>query len=217
MAFLESPRFPVNIRYGSRGGPMFNTDEVIFANGSRYVNSKWSSPLYEYDAKYSVRTRAEIQAIYDLFMASAGRFGGFRVKDLFDYTSNSDGVTAPTDTDQNIGTADNSETQFQLRKGYTAGATTLYRTIKKPVTSTVVVAVGGVSQPTGWSVDTTTGVVTFSTAPVSGAVTAGFEFDVPCHFNTDDMALIEFILHSGTSADVASIPNIPLREIRNPD
>ena len=44
--------------------------------------------------------------------------------------------------------------------------------------------------PSGWSVDTTTGVVTFSAAPAIGVeVTADFEFDVPVRLDTDHMAV----------------------------
>ena len=42
----------------------------------------------------------------------------------------------------------------------------------------------------GWSVDTTTGLVTFNTPPALGVeVTADFEFDVPVRFDTDHMAV----------------------------
>ena len=48
----------------------------------------------------------------------------------------------------------------------------------------------GVEQLSGWSVDTTTGLVTFSTSPTSGVeVTAAFEFEVPVRFDTDHMVV----------------------------
>ena len=48
------------------------------------------------------------------------------------------------------------------------------------------VAVGGVEQFSGWSVDAATGIVTFSSPPAMGAaVTAGFKFDVPVRFDSD--------------------------------
>ncbi len=57
------------------------------------------------------------------------------------------------------------------------------RTITKPVAGTVQVYLDGVEQPSGWSVDTTTGLVTFGVPPTLGVeVTAGFEFDVPVRF-----------------------------------
>ena len=48
----------------------------------------------------------------------------------------------------------------------------------------------GVEQISGWSVDTTTRLVTFSTPPALGVeITADVEFDVPVRFDTDHMAV----------------------------
>ena len=64
------------------------------------------------------------------------------------------------------------------------------RTITKPVAGTVKVYLDGIEQASGWSVDTTTGLVTFGTAPASGVeVTADFDFDVPVRFDTDHMVV----------------------------
>ena len=71
------------------------------------------------------------------------------------------------------------------------------------------VALGGVEQMSGWTVDTTTGVVTFDTAPAAGvAVTAGFAFDVPVRFDTDALDVTLDLERLG------SITSIPLLEIR---
>ena len=61
----------------------------------------------------------------------------------------------------------------------------------------------------GWSVDTATGLVTFSTGPAAGViVTADFEFDVPARFDTDQMELtIE-------TYELGSWGQIPVVEIR---
>jgi uncharacterized protein (TIGR02217 family) len=64
------------------------------------------------------------------------------------------------------------------------------RIITKPVAGSVLVFLDGVEQLAGWSVDVTTGIVTFSTAPAAGVeVAASFEFDVPARFDTDHMAV----------------------------
>jgi uncharacterized protein (TIGR02217 family) len=64
------------------------------------------------------------------------------------------------------------------------------RTITKPVAGTVKVYFDSVEQLSGWSVDTTTGLVTFSAPPALGVeITADFEFDVPARFDTDHMAV----------------------------
>jgi uncharacterized protein (TIGR02217 family) len=54
----------------------------------------------------------------------------------------------------------------------------------------VKVFLDGTLRASGWSVDTTTGIVTFGTAPTLGVeVTADFAFDVPVRFDTDHMAV----------------------------
>jgi uncharacterized protein (TIGR02217 family) len=45
-------------------------------------------------------------------------------------------------------------------------------------------------QLSGWSIDVTTGLVTFGAAPAAGVeVTADFAFDVPVRFDTDHMVV----------------------------
>ena len=64
------------------------------------------------------------------------------------------------------------------------------RAITKPVGGTVKVYLDSIEQASGWSVDTTTGLVTFDTPPALGVeVAADFEFDVPVRFDTDHMAV----------------------------
>ena len=83
------------------------------------------------------------------------------------------------------------------------------RTIAKPVAGSVTIALNGAPLASGWSVDTTTGVITFTTAPgLSVTVTAGFEFDVPVRFDTDVLDVTLDLERLG------SITSIPLLEIR---
>jgi uncharacterized protein (TIGR02217 family) len=95
-------------------------------------------------------------------------------------------IAIPAATDQQLGTGTGSLTTFALVKRYVSGAITHIRPITKPVAGTVLIALNGVNQATGWSVNTTTGIVTFTAAPANGVlVTAGFAFDVPVRFDTD--------------------------------
>lgn len=97
----------------------------------------------------------------------------------------------------------------QLTKVYASGAYSWTRTITKPVAGTVKVAKAGVLQTSGFSVDTTTGIVTFTNAPASGvAVTAGFEFDVPVRFDTDELPVVLDFERQG------SITSITMIEVR---
>jgi uncharacterized protein (TIGR02217 family) len=188
MNFLESPRFPDNISYGSKGGPEFNTTVVQVDSGYEHANINWLYPLADYDVSYGVRKRTDLYDLIKFFRVMYGRAYRFRYKDWADFKSHhGDQITqAISDIDQIIGTGDGIETVYQLIKTYDEGVFLSLRLIKKPVVGTVVIAFDGTPQPSGWTCDYTTGEITFSSAPGNGVVvTAGFEFDVPCRFTSD--------------------------------
>lgn len=115
-----------------------------------------------------------------LSAARKGRAYGFRFKDWTDYKA----------TAQALGTGDGTTKAFQLVQSYTSGVGSETRTITKPVLGTVAPYLGGIKQTSGWSINTATGVLTFTVAPAQGVdVTADFEFDVPVRFDTDSMAV----------------------------
>ena len=207
MAFHEV-RFPDNISRGARGGPERRTQIVELASGDEERNASWANSRRRYDVAYGIRRADDLAAVVAFFEARNGRLHGFRYKDWADYKSalSSQAITA---TDQQIGTGTGSLQTFQLAKRYTSGAQTWVRTIAKPIAGTVRVALGMVEQMSGWTVDTTTGVVTFTTAPAGGVIVrAGFEFDVPVRFDSDTLDVtLDF-------ERLGSITTIPLLEIR---
>lgn len=207
MSFLETPHFPEDVSRGSRGGPSYLTDVVRLAGGAEARNSRWTYPLHDYDAAFGVRKQVQLETLVAFFHVMAGRTHGFRFKDWGDYTSGSV-TTAVSATDQVLGTGDGATVAFQLVKRYTVGSMTRVRKISKPVAGTTVVALDGVPQASGWSVDTTAGLVTFTAAPGVGvSVSAGFEFDVPCRFGADrfESNWHMWKLHSGISVPLAEI------------
>ena len=207
MAFSEV-RFPDNISRNARGGPERRTQIVELASGDEERNASWANSRRRYDAAYGIRRADDLASVVAFFEARSGRLYGFRWKDWADYKSCLPAQTLAA-TDQTIGTGDGTKTEFQLTKSYTSGSQTWTRNITKPVAGTVKVAIAGAEQSTGWSVDTTTGLVTFTTAPASGAaITAGFEFDVPVRFDTDQLDVTMDIERLG------SITSIPLIEVR---
>ena len=207
MAFHEV-RFPDNISRGARGGPERRTQIVELASGDEERNASWANSRRRYDAAYGIRRADDLAAVVAFFEARNGRLYGFRWKDWGDYKSCLPSQT-PAPTDQVIGNGDGATTAFQLVKAYASGAQTWVRAITKPVAGTVVVALGGTVQTSGWTVDTTSGLVTFTTAPANGAaITAGFEFDVPVRFDTDTLDVTLDVERLG------SITSIPLIEVR---
>ena len=207
MAFHEV-RFPDNIARGARGGPERRTQIVELASGDEERNASWANSRRRYDVAYGIRRADDLAAVVAFFEARNGRLHGFRFKDWADYKSGLPSQ-APGPQDQVIGEGDGTTTVFQLVKRYSSGSQTWTRVIIKPVAGTVRIALGGVEQTSGWSVDTTTGVVSFDTTPASGvAITAGFEFDVPVRFDTDTLDVTLDLERLG------SITSIPLLEIR---
>src|SRR5690606_27702838 len=113
------------------------------------------------------------------FRARRGRARGFRFRDWTDYTAQG----------QPIGTGDGETAVFQLAKRYESGGVAVIRPLRKPVAGTVAVYLDGAAQSSGFSVDDTTGEVTFGTAPAEGvAVTVDCEFDVPVRFDSDSLS-----------------------------
>ena len=207
MAFHEI-RFPDNISRGARGGPERRTQVVELASGDEERNASWANSRRRYDVAYGIRRADDLAEVVAFFEARNGRLFGFRYKDWADYKSSLPSQVI-TPTDQQIGTGTGSLKTFPLSKRYISGAQTWVRTIAKPVAGTVRVALGLVEQMSGWTLDVTTGVVTFSTAPGIGVVVrAGFEFDVPVRFDSDSLDVTLDVEQLG------SITSIPLLEIR---
>ncbi len=207
MAFHEI-RFPDDISRGARGGPERRTQIVELASGDEERNASWANSRRRYDVAYGIRRSDDLAAVVAFFEARNGRLHGFRFKDWGDYKSCLPSQALDS-TDQAIGTGDGATTVFQLAKRYASGGQTWVRTITKPVTGTVRVALDGVEQGSGWTVDATTGLVAFDSAPAAGvAITAGFTFDVPVRFDTDALDVTLDLERLG------SITSVPLLEIR---
>ena len=208
MAFHEV-QFPVNVSQGARGGPRRKTQIVALANGDEERNASWLNSRREYDVAYGVRNADALAVVVAFFEARNGMLYGFRFKDWSDYKSCLS-LASIAGTDQLIGVGTGALTTFQLLKAYVSGAQTYSRTITKPVAGTVKIALNGGAALSGWSVDATTGIITFAAAPASGvAITAGYEFDTPVRFDTD---MIDVALKFERLGSIQSIPLIEVRK-----
>lgn len=203
MSFVEV-QFPTDISYGATGGPEWSTDVVELVNGYERRNANWSLPRYRYSVAHAVKTQQQMEALLAFFNARKGKAIGFRFKDWSDFEG----------TNEFLGYGDSLDATFQLRKAYTSGGQTVYRTIRKPVTGTVSVYVNSVLQTpnTDYTLNTTTGVITFlgSSIPYSGdSVNADFEFDVPVRFDVDRMpvSIDGFEVYSWDSAQIVEVLN----------
>ena len=198
MTFHEI-RFPDDIAYGATGGPEYLTTVVSMASGHEQRNANWSAARGKWNVASGLKHQTQLNTLIAFFRARKGRAYGFRFKDWTDYRA----------TGQAIGTGEGATKSFQLVKSYVSGAGSETRIITKPVQGTVVPYLTGIKHTSGWLMNTTTGILTFLTAPAQGvAITANFEFDVPIRFDTDSMAVtIEQI-------DLHQWSDIPIIEIR---
>ncbi|MEQ9518801.1 MAG: DUF2460 domain-containing protein [Parvibaculum sp.] len=211
MAFHEI-RFPVDVAFGSSGGPERRTEIVTLGSGHEERNTPWASSRRKYNAGYGVKSLADLYAVLSFFEARKGRLHGFRWKDRIDYSSTVPGQ-AVTPLDQVLGTGDDARVDFQLIKTYQSGLEAEVRTITKPVAGTVRISVGGVERVAGidYVLNATSGMVTFLAGHIPGGgvlVKAGYEFDVPVRFDTDALDI------NLTAFEAGDIPNVPVIEVQ---
>lgn len=203
MSFLETPRMPVTISQGAVFRYEWRRLRAQTVGGHLSHVIIWDDPLLYADVQWDQRDLDELHDdAWSWYVAVASGDYGFRVKDWGDYKSCSP-LDTPSPTDEIIGTGTGALATFQLAKAYSAGAASYSRTIRKPVTGTVRVAVAGVEKTitTQWTLDSTTGIVTFTVGniPTAGqAVTAGYEYDVPMRIESDSVSRAHSVTCYGT-------------------
>jgi uncharacterized protein (TIGR02217 family) len=195
MAFFEC-EFPRQVSFLALGGPVFSTTVNEGFSGGEQRNRNWSATRGQWTIDLHYKPQSYFDAAQAFFYNVGGQADAFRFKDHKDYSASG----------QLLGYGDGNTTTFQLVKNYSSAGRTYTRTIVKPIMSTisdfqgnalsdtVVIYVNGTVQTygTAWTIDATTGIVTFATAPAAGsppnAVTADFEFHYPVRFKDDALA-----------------------------
>lgn len=174
--FLEE-RLPIRVRYGATYEDEYKVDIVTTESGQEYRRLVNPFPVRRFTVSYVMELPKLWDEVINLYHRAYGKFAGFRVQCLDDYSTNGyEGV--PTAGDQPLLLV--SGLIYQLQKEYGAGGTALSigrpkRTIFKPVANTVKVGIWnsltGTSATNGFSVVTTTGRVTLS-ANITRSITA---------------------------------------------
>lgn len=200
VSFIDTPRFPDTVAEGATGGPAFQTTVFETHTGLEQRNIMWRLPRHKYNVALGIRDGDDMDDVREFFYKLRGRHVGFRFKDWNDYEI----------VDGNIGTGNGTTTVFNIVKKYTHGAETFERRIYKPVASTLIVKVNGVTQTltTDYTVNANTGVITFVVAPTNThPVTVTCEFDVPVRLDIDEM------MASHVGYNVEDWQSIPLIEL----
>ena len=181
MPAFHDVQFPTRISYGARGGPTFNTTVRQLRSGQESRNANWSATRRRYDVTTAIQDEADKDEFLSFFINRKGKAHGFRFKDWADYS-----IVAGQ-----IGVGDNVETQFQIIKTYNDGSYQTVRNITRPIGSTLKVYFDAVEQVSGFSLNDSTGIITFTTPPASPVViTVDCEFDTPCRFDIDELSQV---------------------------
>lgn len=192
---FDDVRLPEDIERGTVGGPNYQTSVIPLINGREQRNQEWQYPLDTYDIGYGIQSRAAMEAVYSFFHARGGMARGFRFRNWLDYVV----------TEMPVGTVLGNPLQRQLVRTYDDGVNSQLRIVTHPVESTLRVFVNMVLTEDYTLGDG--GVITFDTDPGNN-VLASFEFDVPCRFDTDTLAVKLNTYREGT------IPSIQIIELR---
>jgi hypothetical protein len=235
MATFHNTRFPLQISFGAVGGPEFFTMVSTSGGGHEQRDVKWTNARRKWDVAHGLKDQEDLDELMAFFLARQGKGYPYRFRDWIDFCSDMTnligadaGYGSPEDPDTlpPIGVLtpvtvldvdgdvpDGIEVDFQLRKTYDGGGgITVSRDVTHPVSDVdgVRIFIDAVEQdnPTDYSYDDETGIVTFTSAPgVGEVVTADFFFDVPVRFDVDAMpvSITHFDTHDWDAIDVIEL------------
>ena len=215
---FEEQRFPLDISWGSQGGPRWSTTINAATSGFEQRNINWSDVRHAWDLRYGIKHREHMLRVVAFFNAVRGKATGFRFFPPLDFRADEEpfGTAVPPD---GILTA------FQLERTYTLGSRTYIRNITKPAgvqspgalipspdgQGPLRIFLNAVEQttPVQYTLDETTGIVTFVVAPIlNDVLTWTGPFDVPVRFDVDMLNASELI------EDLFDWPEIRVVEVR---
>lgn len=178
--FLEMQLDPL-ISYGTKGGLSYST--VVVTNPSR-IETRYpqrSRGYWNFDLNLSDKTKVKMNAINSFFAAVQGRSWGWRFRNWREYQCTNEPLPAYS-----------GGTTLQLTRARILAAGGVQETviIKKPdLTLPITLTRNGVAFPTSanWTLNVTTGIVTFSADQTGNLFTWTGQHDMPARFDVDEM------------------------------
>lgn len=147
--------------YGFEGGPQFNTNIVELQNGREKRNATWAQQKHRYSGSFLNITKESYMKVKAMHLVAKGRLRAFKLIDPLDNTADN----------QAFAQGDGVEKDFQLSKTSTIAGISYTRGIYGVVfNDTFEIRVNGVVVPTGYTVDTQRGIVSFDTPPADESV-----------------------------------------------
>jgi uncharacterized protein (TIGR02217 family) len=190
-AILNNPVNGGVIDYNAiSGGPEHSTLVVTSPfSGVSQRNVNRLDPLHRYTIQTALLKQQQLNDLRAFFVCRDGMARGFLMLDMTEFWFSANGSPyTPTGTPNQFGTGNGVITQFGLYKRYSSGGVVRDRRIVKPVSGTITIYNNAVLQveSANYTLDYTTGIVTFTAAPANGnALTVTGQFFVPVRFATD--------------------------------
>lgn len=190
---LHAVRLSEGIEAGAVGGPQFKVTVNEVHGGFQYRNLEWDQSIAEWDLSFVAKENSDfMNEIVSFFYARRGPTYAFLFRDWTDYQFSS-----------NIGSGDGLTTEFQVTKTYGAGTPAPYvRKLYKP--SGITVTVDGVEN-SDYTISSS-GLITFDSAPASGVIAVSGTFDVPVRFVNEKLNI------QAESKDYQSATGVIIRE-----
>lgn len=182
MIGFHEVRFPEDVSWGSRGGPVYKTQVYTSHRGYEKRNIDWSQPMMQFNAAYGVRTDTQILNVLNFFNARQGRLFGFRFKNWTNYQIKS----GP------IATGDGVSRRLPIWKFYGFVGARHYKRIRKIVRGSVVGVQAGIEavvEGVDFQIDYDGGEIVFNNPVGYGVpvIVQSLEFDEPVRFEDDSV------------------------------
>ncbi|WP_017672458.1 DUF2460 domain-containing protein [Blastomonas sp. AAP53] len=207
MQAFDDVSFPLPIGREAQSTSRFSTQVFRSVSGHETRNSLWADANLSFDVGPGIRSEADCTELVRFFRARRGAARGFRLRDPLDCSS-AEGDAAPHHADQLLGQGDGIRSEFALIKHYGDPPDGQQRRITRPVAGSVSISLDGVPA-TGWTLQAG-GIIAFADPPPAGAqVRAGFLFDVPVRFASDELTVNAATYAAG---EAVSVPLIEIRE-----
>ena len=208
---------PPGLQFGSSSGAGFATIVQETASGHEVRIARQAQGRHRLRLIKALQSSEEAKVLKSFALERRGSLHSFKITDVADYTTATDGESAHDGGDSILGTGTGTSTgPFQLIKTY--GSTNPYvRVITLPVSGTVLVKLDGV--PTALFTVNGAGQITLNSAPANGVVvSAGCQFYIPVRF------ALGFDQWAAMQADAYRVWSFPdmevvevLNEVENPE
>ncbi|MGH6975638.1 MAG: DUF2460 domain-containing protein [Stellaceae bacterium] len=183
---MTEPVFPAlaGLGWSVKRAPMWKTRAQQAISGKETRLADWSYPAWHWDLTFDFLradpVAAEFQSLAGFFNRCQGAFGTFLYADADDNAV----------TGQTIGTGDGATKSFQLVRAFGG----FIEPVLAPNAVSAVTLAGVAQSPSSYSVDPTTGLLSFTAAPASGAaIAADFTYFFRCRFAEDTVDFEKFM------------------------